>query len=293
MKVELNCNRQHWLILTAFVETYECFARRAPLTNLGMHDSKATSVIVELDGRAYEIRQSPGLLTSSRSSGTTGAALWKVSIALAEWIVDANCSLWTTGILNSNTTVVELGCGVAGLIGICLAPRVSSYILTDQDYVMKVLRDNVEANYHSLGAAKTSRSPHKSKAHPQPSKPKLRMLPYDWENDHVSKFDTVLAPNETIDVVIICDCIYNEFLIEPLISTCRDICENHPCKRTILLIAQQLRTEEILQLWLEELNKHFDIWRVKEAKLPSSLDASAGFAVHLATLKNNDAETVE
>ncbi|KAK5073213.1 Ribosomal protein lysine methyltransferase [Lithohypha guttulata] len=146
-------------------ETYSLFSHALPSTNLGMVDAKSSMITIEVAGNTYEIRQSPGLLTSSNSEGTTGAALWKISPLIAEWLADRDNALRTTSILHAQATVIELGCGITGLIGLALSRLVATYILTDQKSVLKLLQENIRTNLSSLNRDKNaSRSSQKHKA---------------------------------------------------------------------------------------------------------------------------------
>jgi hypothetical protein len=68
----------------------------------------------------------------------TSAVVWKITPLFASWITLTSNLLFKHGILNSNASVLELGCGISGVIGLALSPQIGSYVLTDQDYVMKV-----------------------------------------------------------------------------------------------------------------------------------------------------------
>lgn len=77
-----------------------------------MRDPTAVTVEIDIAGHDYTIKQSPGLLQSNIQSGTTGAAVWRVSVAFAEWLVSRNNPLFAHGVLKSTTsTVIELGSG--------------------------------------------------------------------------------------------------------------------------------------------------------------------------------------
>ena len=54
-------------------ETFELFAHDFPSSNLGFVDSTAREVEVSVGSRLFTLRQSPGLLSSNRKEGTTGA----------------------------------------------------------------------------------------------------------------------------------------------------------------------------------------------------------------------------
>lgn len=120
----------------------------------------------------------------------------------------------------------------------------------------------------------------------------------DWETD--TPHPTLCTP----DVVVACDCIYNEALIPPLVQTSVEACrlklgpeedENSagkgqcdssvrmPC---VSVVAQQLRDPEIFEAWLKEfMAKGFRVWRVPDEELPEGLRESSGFVVHIGILK--------
>lgn len=54
-------------------ETFLTFANNLPSQNLGMVNPKADSVDVSVGDADFTIHQSPGILASDRSAGTTGA----------------------------------------------------------------------------------------------------------------------------------------------------------------------------------------------------------------------------
>lgn len=72
--------------------------------------------------------------------------LWKITPLIAEWLASMPQWLKDADILHSRSTILELGCGITGLLGIILEAKVSYYLLTDQSYVMKTLRENVQRN---------------------------------------------------------------------------------------------------------------------------------------------------
>lgn len=54
-------------------ETFLLFARPIPSHNLGFIDPKATTLDITVHKKDYVIHQSPGVLSSNRAGGTTGA----------------------------------------------------------------------------------------------------------------------------------------------------------------------------------------------------------------------------
>lgn len=63
----------HLQLTESCSETFEIFSHDFPCSNLGFVDPKAQEVEVNVAGKDYTIRQSPGLLSSNRKEGTTGA----------------------------------------------------------------------------------------------------------------------------------------------------------------------------------------------------------------------------
>lgn len=147
--------------------------------------------------------------------------LWKITPMFAEWITSPNNPLWKTAILNSSSAVLELGCGISGLTGLALAPSISKYVLSDQSYVSKFVESNLAENA-SRGSSTGSRR--KGKSASAAPKTDLGFTPLDWELDEVTSDLTGSDSVKSFDVVIACDCIYNDALIQPLVQTCVDVC---------------------------------------------------------------------
>jgi len=261
------------------------FSQDIPSNNLGFLDSKTDALEIEIAGHDYVVRQSPGLLNSRREEGTTGAVLWKITPLLAAWLASAPSVL--AEILHDGAVVVELGCGIAGLIGLILSRIVKCYVLTDQDYVMNVLRENVAAN--TVASQRSKKGSKKKSTQGQPTEDNvLKLLTLDWEQDSAQNLQLVTPPESAIDLVILCDCVYNEYLVAPLVQTCVDVCRFGSSKEraTVVLVAQQLRADTVFELFLESLMKEFDVWRIPDDRISTDLRAGSGYAVHLAQLKD-------
>lgn len=257
------------------------FSQDIPSHNLGFVDPKADVLEVEIAGHDYTLQQSPGLLNSRRQEGTTGAVLWKITPLLATWLASKPPIL--AGILQEGAVVVELGCGIAGLIGLVLSQFVQLYILTDQDYVMKNLTANLAAN-----AAPIPRPKKGMKEMKTGTRKSLKTMSLDWEKDSVQNLSAVIPKGSSIDLVLLCDCVYNEHLVPALVQTCTDICRwRSPGERTtVVLIAQQLRSDTVFEVFMDSLMRDFDVWRVPDDKISADLRPGSGYAVHLATLKH-------
>ncbi|KAI4218429.1 MAG: hypothetical protein LQ349_008721, partial [Xanthoria aureola] len=110
--------------------TFILFSQSLPSQDLGFVDPKATVLHLEIAGRDLTITQSPTLLSSNREGGTTGAVVWKITPLFAEWIASSTNCLFQNSIIDSSSTIVELGCGISGILGLALAPRVANYVAT-------------------------------------------------------------------------------------------------------------------------------------------------------------------
>lgn len=203
--------------------------------------------------------------------------------------------LWTSGILTKASRVIELGAGVSGLLSLVLAPRVSCYVATDQDHVLKRMRLNLSRNMPptQLVQPRKTKSGSKKSRQAEPSSSIAvfgNIIPksLDWETDDVGNLlsDLGMTPGQdTIDLLVACDCIYNEALIRPFVAACADICELAPKHiPTVCVIAQQLRSSDIFEQWLKEFQTHFGVWRLEDKHLTEDLNEHSGFVVHVGVL---------
>ena len=79
-------------------------------------------------------------------SAVTQVVVWKINPLFAEWLAASSNCLWSCGILRRSSTVLELGCGISPIIGLVLSEMISSYVLTDQAYVAKLVERNIAEN---------------------------------------------------------------------------------------------------------------------------------------------------
>lgn len=61
-------------------ETFWLYSQPIPSSNLGFIDPKASTVDAQVGGVEYTIHQSPGVLSSDRAGGTTGAGTGPLSL---------------------------------------------------------------------------------------------------------------------------------------------------------------------------------------------------------------------
>ncbi|KAG6269652.1 hypothetical protein E4U49_006238 [Claviceps purpurea] len=250
-------------------ETFDLYSNDVGSQNLGFVDAAAQTVEVSLAGRDVTILQSPGVLASTRAGGTTGAVLWKVTPLFANWLASPSNPLFTT-ILTPSSTVLELGCGISPLNALAIAPRIANYVLSDQNYVQKLLSQNILANQSSSSAPSASRGSNKRRlgktvTPPPPQNMIFRAL--DWEQDQVSP-ELAEPASSYFDAVVATDCVYNYALVDPFVQTCVD-----------------LRNHEVFRAWLGAFMRRFRVWRLRGDVLPG-LGAADGFVVHVGVLKS-------
>ncbi|KXS96749.1 hypothetical protein AC579_3321 [Pseudocercospora musae] len=253
-----------------------------------MLDAKSSLLELSIAGRDFEILQSPGLLQSHRDAGTTGAVVWQSTSRFAEWLASPDNVLWASGLLNADTTTLELGCGIAGLLPALLYGKVRRIVSTDQAYLLKALRENLATNAIANPNPSSKRRPGKKHASPSSH---IDVFSLDWEKDDVGSVMRVNALPSGVNVLLACDCIYNYALIEPFVQTCKDICSlrtsgDQSFPPTLLVIVQQLRQPDVFEQWLTIFHKSFHTWRIPDALLCSRLKSDSGFAVHVGLLRH-------
>ncbi|TLS29697.1 hypothetical protein PpBr36_01070 [Pyricularia pennisetigena] len=276
-------------------ETFILFSQDIPSQNLGFIDPSASTLELTVAGRDLTIHQSPGILSSTRSGGTTGAVVWKVTPLFAEWISTPNNILASAGVISQSSSVLELGCGTSAVVGLVLAPSVASFTMTDQSYVARLVEQNVQENSSSLKSKVVKGRRAKSAPQQQHQQQGLRFMPLDWETDQVTASLTGSPQAMSFDLVIACDCIYNESLIDPLAQTCVDACKLREAEAalssdgtslpTVCVVAQQLRDPDIFESWIKRFHRSFQVWRVPDPSLSEGLRSTSGFVVHVGLLR--------
>jgi hypothetical protein len=147
--------------------------------------------------------------------------------------------------------------------------------------VLKLLRQNVTENIDKVFAKpKASNKTKKKQSAPTTHVDRIRLEALDWETDDVSH-------THSVDLVVACDCIYNESLIEPLNGTCAALCRlrSQDDMPTLCLIAQQLRSHDVFEAWLKSFDEKFHVWQVPDDMLGQGLKQGGGFIVHIGILR--------
>lgn len=223
--------------------------------------------------------------------------VWKITPLFANWVILPSNLLFRYNVLTSSSSVLELGCGISGIIGLALSPQIKSYVMTDQDYVLKLLQQNLAENLLDVASSskgrKSTSKPKRGSAPNSQAKPNsnISARALDWEADEVTISLTGSEEDESFDAIIACDCIYNEALIDPLVQTCVDACKLRLLdsaqgdKPTVCIVAQQLRSPDVFEGWLKAFFKFFRVWRISDGDLSDGLKSDTGFVVHIGVLR--------
>jgi len=210
-------------------------------------------------------------------------------------------------VLSSRSAVLELGAGVSSVLALTLGRHVRRYVQSDQEYTQRLAVRNLAENLPSLlpstaavsrggGGGRAKRATKNPKiASPTPQEPRIDTIVLDWEESDILHHPQ-LRGQGPLDVVIACDCVYNEALIRPLVETCVDACllgrdeaelrgGGGDDDKTVVIVAQELRAAEVLECFLNEFTKRFDTWRLPDELLPEALRPTAGYVIHVGVLK--------
>lgn len=206
-------------------ESFLLFSQKIPSQDLGFVDAKAASLEITVDNRDLIIQQSPTLLSSNREGGTTGAVIWKITPLFAQWIASDDNILFRSSVLNQSSTVLELGSGSSGIVAIALAHRICKYFATDQEYVFKLLKANIEENNPKQKESGSSIVKHRGKSRVNNgnafTRSNIKVFALDWESSLISSLPAMMDTNradvsKAVSAVIACDCVYNESLSKAL-----------------------------------------------------------------------------
>lgn len=224
--------------------------------------------------------------------------LWKITPLFASYISSPSGPILPLLSSEDSPSVLELGCGISPLTGLSLAPHVAHYILSDQPYVQRLVSLNIAENPPNPPPRRTKGKAADRRHQDSGSSSKVVFTPLDWETDSVTPS---LSPTGHFDLVIACDCVYNDALVRPLVQTCADACRlkdelasrrceegegqregTTPC---VCIVAQQLRSDDVFELWITEFHRLFRVWRFPDLLLPEGLRPDDGFVIHAGVLR--------
>lgn len=133
----------------------------------------------------------------------------------------------------------------------------------------------------------------RSAVHSQPNTlSNIKIMALDWEMmpNLLGLGSSEPSRSTDIDIILACDCVFNEALIGPFVQTCADLCSLPKAKLpetpTICVIAQQLRSHTVFEAWLLTFHRSFQVWRVPDQLLLEGLKEGSGFVVHIGLLRD-------
>ena len=298
-------------------ESFDLFShtnRSLPLGHLAPDRASQTPLDLSIPNlsQPLTITQSPTVLHSSLPTGTTGAVLWRLQPLLAAWLLAPSNPLFAgaSPVLAPAPTVLELGSGIGGVLALALAlsRRAGKVMCTDQPYVLRGLERNIEANRPAKPAPgethRASRKARKGGGREPPPPSRVETLALDWETADASS----LAEHEGFeagpDLVLACDCVYNEALTAPFVRACAEVCGirerwgaeggragekqaevDGPRRPTVCVVAQQLRAPDVFEAWMHVFTQRFRVWRVAGDVAGEGMRVEDGYVVHAGILR--------
>jgi predicted nicotinamide N-methyase len=208
--------------------------------------SRSSCVNVAIGSEDYQFKQS---LTSLNSKGsTTGYVLWKVSVPFLKWILE--CPLYDF----RDKVVMELGSGVTGLFASLLTHKSKHFIASDHQHaLLKLLKENIQSNLVDAESS-TVHISHNARR----NKGRVDVIEYDWEDLDNGQWSLKQVHEGTLDFIIGCDIVYNDYLIPHLVNALVQLCGSD----TVIIIGLQLRLPENIEQFVEELlSRGFRVWR--------------------------------
>jgi len=187
-------------------------------------------------------------LAQDPNSGNLGLTVWDASIVLAAWL-DRN-SGGKTEFGRARVTgkrAIDLGSGT-GAAGLALALLGADVTLTDVAGVVPLLRTNADAN---LGPAARRDLPGGPR-----SAGSVAVAEYDWLRPNT--WAPLLSAGPA-DIVLMCDCVYKEAMVGPLLAAVLALCGPGGRKTTVVCV-NEFRSASVHEAWTAAFSQHFT-WR--------------------------------
>lgn len=159
------------------------------------------------------------------SSGTsTGGALWKSELLLAEWVIRE---------VTGGVVVLELGCGACPAAGMAAAAMGAVSIMSDKAEVVKLAEVNLRRNSANVGKARGG------KGATMLARENFDSVVYEWGGSVPARLSSIAA----ISVVLIGDCIFSKKTHVKLLQAITQLLRMFRNAR-VLLAFQRRGTEE-------------------------------------------------
>lgn len=223
------------------------------------------------ESRTITARLHQDIFAINHRKGDTGSVVWRATVDFAKllWydllypqnqgIDEGSGSLLDMNLLVSAQRILELGSGTGALAVLCdtmfPSDSKSSWTVSDQSSLLSTISKNFDSNglKHLNEFQSSSRY--------QIEEIDWLEIETDWIKANSAKQSSKIETN--YDVIIAVDCLYNESLILPFLHTLDLIAKPQSLGRsaTLVLIVSQLRSEEVLRLFIESWI-HLPFWKV-------------------------------
>lgn len=172
---------------------------------------------------------------------------------------------------NSPTCIIELGGGISGILPVVLGNHVNRYICTDQKGILNKMKFNIRENISQLSKRRcvsNSLNINLSTQQDDAIDPvvNLEVMLLDWETFQLPATPSQpqlheAAENSSVIYIIAMDVIYNEFLIDPFLTTLRQLRNFFKSRNveTHCLIGIHLRSQEVITEFLEKAIINYDL----------------------------------
>jgi len=149
-----------------------------------------------------------------------------------------------------NKRAIELGAGISGLAGMCLALMGANVVMTDiTSKVLDLLTQNVEFNLSPASLRLNSGITDCGQADVQE---------LDWAKpDHIARF------NPPVDFIVAADCVYNEASVSTFLQTVLALWG----PRTSAAICNEFRSESVHSEFQQQFGEYFTMKKVATNKM--------------------------
>lgn len=293
LKQDLGVFNKSTALINIDIEPPHCLSRKRKIKKRNRNSNKNLIDDQEKGGFdvSYNlcIEQSITSLFSSQDNcnSTTGYVLWSTTPFFLRWLLygDSAQPLRSGGTVKvthagatmnvqhipnmlttpkSSTCIIELGGGISGILPVVLGNHVNRYICTDQKGILSKMKFNIRENLSQLSKRRcVSNSMNINLSAQQDdtieSIVNLEVMHLDWETFQLPESSSQLqlqeaAENSSVVYIIAMDVIYNEFLIDPFLTTVRQLLDFFQTRNveTHCLFGIHLRAQEVVTKFLEK-----------------------------------------
>lgn len=222
--------------------------------------------------------------------------MWKISVPLAEALLESLQK--ENPIITPESSVLELGSGIAGLLAVSVGVNVKKWVCTDIETMLKGLRENIRDNLPEswteardgvfeqgtskkrVIAKKRGKSSGASEQGIAFSSKRIEVGCLNWETDDIEHHPSLTENGRflPLDLLVCSDCVYNYDLIPPLVSVLVAASQQsyRAGKLPKALVVLEVRSEDVLETWLKEFHTYFHCGRLRIELLGQGWESNGG-----------------